>query len=46
MENHVYHQPKERCVHTLVYLVVEGIIPLLNIDPDCYSYLELVVDIC
>jgi hypothetical protein len=44
IDNH--GQPKEGCVHLLVHFVGKGIAPLLNIDPDRYSYVDLVDDIC
>ncbi|KAJ1424167.1 Zinc finger, SWIM-type [Sesbania bispinosa] len=48
MENHGYDKPDPGCVHLLVHFVgkTEETKPLLNIDPDRYSYIDFVGDVC
>ncbi|XP_058747011.1 uncharacterized protein LOC131620001 [Vicia villosa] len=45
MENNGYNTPNTECVHLLLHFGEESSIPLLNIDPDRYSYFDLVDDI-
>lgn len=45
MENNEFGRLNSGCMHLLIHFVGERITPLLNIDPDRYSYFDLVDDI-
>jgi len=45
MENNGFGSPSTGCVHLLVHFGGERSMPLLNVNPDQYSYLDLVDDI-
>jgi hypothetical protein len=45
MENNRHDEPEPGCVHLLLHYAGDATLPLRNVDPDRYSYLDLIDDI-